>query len=463
MNTGTIVQASYRRTGISRFDGNPFIEALPPLPESKSAVLAALSNYPPIPTAKDRKKSEIVRSMEVSLLNDVVIPFPEYERAALSVATLIRERYVSCNPLHLKDRQRRYAIALKGEGNHPFPADWKSSARGHLIMSHSGMGKTTFCDAYLLGYAQLITHVEYRGKPLRCQQVAFLVLRVPHDATLKSLCLQFFEHIDGLLGTKYVRQARTVRHIAQMIQLMQKVAAAVSLGLLIIDEVQNLRSARGGAAEHMLNFFSDIIESLGISLLLLATPAVQSVIERSVRNGRKMTSMGETVLSPMRRKDPQWQVFCETYWDYSFVKNKGKLTPDLLDAWHESSGGNTAFASLAFHLAQADEIGGRETVDRASFERVSATRMAFLQPAISALRSGDPEELKQFDDLVFSPRYLALRKQLGALDRHEPRRKHEEFEDIADGGKRKRNPPSRRIIRKDLDEVEMDVEDPLAA
>jgi len=70
-------------------------------------------------------------------------------------------------------------------------------------------------------------------------------------------------------------------------------------------------------------------ERLGISLLVLATPAVQSVVEGSVRNGRKLASYGETVLRPMAKKDPQWETFCDTYWDYSFVKKKGRLCSQM--------------------------------------------------------------------------------------------------------------------------------------
>ncbi len=69
-----------------------------------------------------------------------------------------------------------------------------------------------------------------------------------------------------------------------MVLLMNQVATATSLGFIVIDDVQNLRSATGTNAESVLNVFSQIIEGLGISLLVLATPAVQTVLEK---NGRR--------------------------------------------------------------------------------------------------------------------------------------------------------------------------------
>jgi len=460
-----IIPASYIVTGVRRFADNPFIEALPPIETTKAAFLTGLSHYPPKPTATTRRAGEIVRIMELSTLSDIVVPFPEYQKAGIALATLMRDTYVARNPLTTLDRQRRHALATDGSDGLPFPANWKSSAKGHFMMAVSGMGKTTFLLAFLLRYPQVIEHTSYKGQELKCVQIAYLVLRVPHDATLKSLCVQFFEEIDRLLGTNYARQARSLRQIAPMVQLMNQVATAVSLGLLAVDEVQNLKSARSGNAEFMLNMFSEIIERLGISLLVLATPAVQAVVEGSVRNARKLASYGETVLRPMPKKDPQWDDFCDTYWDYSFVKKKGPLDRPVRDAWHDASAGNTAFASLVFMLAQRNEIGGREIIDAAAFRRAAATDLAFLQPAISALRSRDPKRLRTFDDLLFSPKYRALRKLLGAHDVLPKNTTPEEFDDIDDesahsGAASKKTKSKGRT----LDEFDGDLptEDPLA-
>lgn len=463
-----VMPASYIDSQVSRFTGNPFIEALPPIEQTKVEFLTLLSHYPPQPTADTRRAGEVVRIMELSTVNDIVFPFPEYQKAGIALATMMRETYVARNPLSVIDRQRRHALATNGSDGTPLPANWKSSAKGHFMMAVSGMGKTTFALAYLLRYPQVIAHISYKGTDLKCHQVVYVVLRVPHDATLKSLCIQFFDEIDRLLGTTYARQAHTVRNVAPMVELMNRVATAVSLGFMVVDEVQNLRSARSQNADFVLNLFSEIIERLGISLLALATPAVQSVIEGSVRNARKLASYGETVLRPMARNDAQWEEFCETYWDYSYVKNKAPLTKETLDAWHAASAGNTAFAALAFTLSQRNEIGGREVVDATAFARTAATDMAFLQPAIAALRSNTPEKLRAFDDLIFSPRYIALRKLLGAKDAVVRPTRTGEFDDCSSGDADPPATPKRRAGNSNrsspapLQNVDLPQENPLA-
>lgn len=466
MSFPRIEPAVYIPTGVRRFEGNPFIEAMPSLETSKAAFLIGLSHYPPPPTAATRKANEIVRLMELSSLNDVVFPFPEYQKAALAIATIMRDSYVSRNPFTVLDRQRRHALSTSGNDKLPFPADWKSSAKGHFMMAVSGMGKTTFANAFLLRYTQVISHDGYQGQHLKCQQIVYIVLRVPHDATLRSLCVQFFQEVDSLLNTNYVRQATALRNIAPMVQLMSTVATAVSLGFLVIDEMQNLKNARGGDANLVLNLFSEIIERLGISLLAIATPAVQSVFAGSVRNARKIASYGETVLKPMKKNDPLWQAFCETYWAYSFVRKKTPLTTATVNAWYDVSAGNTAFAALAFTLAQRNEIGGREVIDEHAFARTAATDMAFLQPAIAALKSGKPDRLRAFDDLLFSPQYRALRAALGANEPDEKRTVQSEFEDVdadshakPEGGRPKA--AKKRAADADFDGA-LPMEDPLA-
>ena len=446
MNT-EYVQAKYSDVEVSRYSGNPFIEALPPMEQSKVNILLSFIYDPDISIAEIRKKGDMDRVMELSTLDSVVFPFPEYQNAAIALSVNIRDAYVARNPITTIDRQRRHALAANSGDGLPLPLNWKSSAKGHFLMAVSGMGKTTFLNSFLIRYPQVIEHSKYHDEPLICRQLVYLVLRIPHDATLKSLCIQFFDEVDRLLHTNYARQARAFRQIAVMVQLMNEVATAVSLGFLAFDEVQNLKSARGGNAEYVLNLFSEIIERLGISIVVIATPAVQSVLESSVRNIRKIASSGETFLRPMQRNDALWEEFCDTYWKYSFVRNKGALTKQVRNAWHDASGGNTACAALAFKLSQRHEIGGREIIDVASFERTAAKEMASLQPAIAALRSGDPNKLRMYDDLLFSSRYPDLRRQAGAIESAPSAMASEEFDDVEDVAKERPKRNSRKAAK----------------
>jgi hypothetical protein len=119
--------AVYRETGVSRFSGNPFIEALPAIEQTKLEFLTLLSHYPPRPSAAARRAGEVARIMELSTVNDLVFPFPEYQKAGLALASMMRDTYVARNPLSVVDRQRRHALATGDGDGFPFPSNWKSS------------------------------------------------------------------------------------------------------------------------------------------------------------------------------------------------------------------------------------------------------------------------------------------------------------------------------------------------
>jgi hypothetical protein len=364
------------------------------------------------------------------------------------------------------DRQRRHAIATGGLDGIPLPKNWKTSAGGHIVLSATGMGKTTFFLMYLLTYPQVIRHTEFEGTPLKCLQMVYIALRVPHDATLKSLCLQFFQQVDRLLGTNYLRQAKGLRTIALMVSLMNQVATTISLGFLVVDDLQKLRHATGENAEYALNLLGDIVEQIGVSLLTVATPGVEPVVAASVANSRKIASTCPSVIEPMR--DEQFKDFCEALWPYMYVLNKGTLDRTVLKAWYKASAGNTAFAVMAFVLAQRQEIGGREIVDAAAFELVAKTKMAFLQPAIAALLKGEINDLRAFEDLIVSPKFSALCKLLGAKTSSGKPITSEEFDDLpkVKSVPEKKNKKQSRKAKKAAaaagdDEIHLPYEDPL--
>jgi len=342
--------------------------------------------------------------------------------------------------MSLTDVRRRHEIARARDVDETDTALQliESRAMGYTVVAQTGMGKTTHMLSLLKNYPQVIHHWEYNARSLVCVQITYLVLRCPHDGTLKSLCLQFFEQIDTKIGTAYYKQAVGVRGIAPMVMLMKTVATQVSLGLLVIDELQNLGVAKGATAELMLSLFSDILEKVGVSLFVLATPAVQPVLEAGVRNIRKLTSSGDLVIEPVKAGSQQWKTYTEIYWQYNFTKKHGKLTSAVKDAWYGASGGNYAFAAAAFYLAQVDAIGGTEVVDEVAFERVSKRQMAFLQPAIAALRSRNPDSLLRFDDLILKRPYEQLQSLVGhpaAKVTAHPDQRFEEELDVADGKK----------------------------
>lgn len=112
-------------------------------------------------------------------------------------------------------------------------------------------------------------------------------------------------------------------------------------------------------------------------------------------------------------------------------------------------------------LAQRNEIGGREIIDTSAFSRAAATDMAFLQPAIAALRSGDPDKLRTFDDLLFSPKYKDLRKMLGAKEPELNGGSADEFDELEDPPAEEPKQTSRKTKRPSEQPIPHDFDPPM--
>lgn len=414
LKPAVVYPAEYRKAQTRRHEGNPFIEAQPRMPEKPDEFMTGLAHTPKKPTEATRRRSVVYRLGELSTLADVVHPFPEYKKAALAVSMMARDVYIARNPIDSNDEPRRIAIA-NGTVDKPYllPDSWKSSASGYLIVSPTGTGKTTFIDSLLLRHKQVIKHENYRGTDLKCHQIVYIKISIPHDGTLKALCLAFFRKIDDLLGTRYLQQAIAVRTISQMVLLMGKVASLTSLGFIVVDEVQNLRAARGEQADFVLNLFVELIEVFGVGLVIIATPAVADVLENRVRNARKLSTKGSISFGLMARSSVEWDGYCDRMWDYTYTETKGDLNTAVRNAWYDASAGNVAFATLAFQIAQRDCIMSGTAVDEVAFQVALHTDLAFLQPAISALKSGNPDQIARFEDLILETEFDDLRDSLG--------------------------------------------------
>ena len=432
------VAARYVPTGTRRCDGNPLIEALPAMEMTKEAILDRLQFFPDKPTAADRKKSEVQRIVELGSLNDFVYGMAIYQQAGLSATVSLREALVSRHPLTVLDSQRRHAIAMGNETGLALPANWRSTAKGQMLIGITGGGKSTFGDTLLLPYKTVIVHSSYKGQPFDCKQIPVVTIRIPHDGTLRSLCLQFFGVVDAALGkAMYLPQAKGRMTIAAMALLIVEVATTISLSMLFIDEFQNLRAANSAQIEFVLNMITAIMEVAGVSVLIAGTPALESVITPDVRSNRKLITAGEYRVVPWRWKDPEMFAFMDELWARSMTKKVKKLSDPIRRAWFDCGVGNPAFMSLGFYHANATAIGGTEEIDELSFERVLNKQMAVLKPAIDAIRTNNAAALLQFDDLIFNSDRSPLLLQ--GWPKHEPAQKKEEdseeFEEVEEAAK----------------------------
>ena len=86
---------------------------------------------------------------------------------------------------------------------------------------------------------------------------------------------------------------------------------------------------------------------------------------------------------------------------YQWVRHVEPLTHEMRDLLYELTQGVTDFLAKLLILGQRYAIqSGTERLTEAVLRHVASTKMQLLQPALAALRSGDPKVMRRFDDLL---------------------------------------------------------------
>jgi hypothetical protein len=412
--------ATYREGDLPEYRGNPLIEALPPI-YSEVEVRELLKYYPVVDEAI-RTKPTHIRMHAVVNAAEFFTPLPIHLALEQQISRLIRSGYVNRNPIvpgywpgtnqAIAEIRERYK-----EGQVRPNVPHATAPRGFSFIGVSGMGKSTAMKRILALYAQIIYHSCYHGKPFTHVQITWLYLQCPRKASLSILVRTFFQALDAILGTTYHRDfvGRSRKRVEEFIPDMKNLALKHSLGVLVIDEIQNLVSAPGTSADELLNFFVEMDNEVGVPIVLVGTFKAEPVLcGNEFRRARRAAGQGDRIWERMK-EDEVWRKFARGLWKYQFVRDPVPWTKEhepteLIHALYEESQGITDVAVKVFFLAQIyvmemnSEPGEGEpplpeTLTAEVLRKASHESLRLLQPFLSALRSGNLDKINRFEDI----------------------------------------------------------------
>lgn len=392
--------ASYSEQQIKKYMNNPLIEALPPILSIEEAIKSI--EYYPDYEESEREMSSELRLHSVGTLKEFVEPIEKHISIEQKISRCIRDGYISRNPLgkeHIMKLQAiKRSIVTKNEITE---LQWEghSTANGFTIIGISGMGKSTAVERILSLCPQIIVHSKYKDKGLSFYQLPYLKLDCPEDGSLGAVCIDFFDKVDNLLGTDYRRKFTSRREtIPVMSSSMAQVATLHCIGVLVIDEIQNL-SVAGVGYERTLNYFVKLTNMLGVPVVLIGTPKATKFVSGAFREGRRGGGQGDVTWDRMEN-DEEWGYIIETMWVYQWTKVKNKLTDELRDAIYDESQGIVDIAVKLYMLAQIEVIGqGKEIITPETIRKVAKRDLKLVQKYIKALRRGNPDELGTYEDI----------------------------------------------------------------
>lgn len=417
---GSIVQAVYREPEIADYSGNPLQEALPPILSTDQLILR-LQHFPNYNDSLRRANDEVRYLLIQNAMRFFVpldIPVDLYRR----FGNLIRIGYAGRNPMARLKRVRRPPTAESfdqyTDQPDPAPDEFLSTAAGFNIAGISGVGKSFSINRTLKLFPQVIHHAEFRGRPFTHSQIVWLKIDCPFDGNPRGLCISFFKAVDSLLGTNYRADYAKKRRIqTELLSDMATVAENHYIGALVIDEIQRLSVAKSGGAELLLNFFVQLVNEIGVPVVLVGTYKALEVLSRQFSQLRRGTGQGDLIWDRMQN-DEQWQLFVKSLFRAQYTRKKfnredvEKSQPQndgsqsvpvpktLSDVLYEESQGITDLAVKMYMFAQERAIDtGKEIVTANIIRSVAKDKFAMLRDVLKAIRYEDKRALAGWDDV----------------------------------------------------------------
>ena len=396
-----IHDAHYREETLDEFRFNPLIEAMP-APFEPGDAITKLMIRPPY-CDSDRECPSSYRQLLTQRIVRLHQPMEREVDVFSRIDRCIRWGYADRNPLSPAYAAQLAAgmSASVSRGSLNYSGGYHPHTYGFSILGISGIGKSTTVESILSLYPQVIRHTEYRGIPLVMHQVSWLKIDCSCDGSLKGLCMDFFRELDDLLGTSYSEQYSSRRAtLDRMMIAMSRLCVSHNVGVLIIDEIQNLCSAQKGVPEKVLNFFVTLVNTIGVPVIMIGTPKALSILQNEFQQAKRGSGQGDALWDRMPN-DSSWDLFCRAIWTYQYTKGRIPFTAGMKDALYEEAQGIPFLAVHIYKLVQEDAIlSGEEFFSEKDFHRIASEKMGLTKPMREAMKAGKEVDLKQYIDIA---------------------------------------------------------------
>jgi len=387
---------------LSEYNGNPLIEALPPIWDDSNEVIDMLS-YSDGHDDGERQSGPRYRMHYVHRLFRYFQPLEQHLDIEERFSHCIRQGYLHRSPL-LPDYAKSLAEGHKviKSGSYVLPKAYNPTGSGFTIIGLSGVGKTSAITRILNLYPQVIVHSRYHDTPLVMKQIVWLKLDCPHDGLVKGLCMEFFESVDRAAGTNYFElYAKRSITIDVMMKIMEQIARLHCIGVLVIDEIQHLTLAKGGGSEKMLNFLVTLVNKIGIPVVLIGTTRAMEILKSEFRQARRSSGNQGDLLWDKMKNDTSWDIFVSTMWKNQWTKTIVPVNDEFKTALYYESQGIIDIAVKLYAMAQIRAIGLQtDTLTPNDFHIVASEKLGLVKPALDALRSGDEKRIAAIGDIA---------------------------------------------------------------
>jgi hypothetical protein len=221
------------KASVAAYEDNPLIEACGPILD-RTQLARHLLHLPEIPPPGADRPAYLLEHDLLGIWR-MHVPSPAGIEVAQTLDCMIRQGYVHRRPRSAATNRLLHGLPAIG-GEHA--AIQLAAAVGGV----SGVGKSEALWRALSVRPQMTVHAQFPGMRGPLAQLLWLKVDVPESGSLSDLAETLFRALDEVLGTDYwqtVRKGRIRSGVYLAAEWLAKVRIHF-LGILVIDEVQNL-------------------------------------------------------------------------------------------------------------------------------------------------------------------------------------------------------------------------------
>ena len=301
-------KAIYNDAILPEHQGNPFIEALPPkLPWEE--VMEVFSNYPDYAEDIADHPDPLVRDEYLNRIEELRQPLSEYEACFRAIERAIKKGYSAKNPFTPTTAQFLHYLVDERPDIEPRTGFFKPKGEGLTLIGESGVGKTSMLEQILSYFPSVIEHNSYKGKTLEFKkQVVWIKVDCPSNSSVRDLCEEILASLDLSLDREKTKPAGT---IGALIRQLEQNIKSNFLGMLVIDEMQNLQFKRTGGENNLLKFLHRLVNKLGVPLFFVANPPFDATLIKELKAARRAESGYHRNMSVLSKDSDSWKAFVQ--------------------------------------------------------------------------------------------------------------------------------------------------------
>ena len=285
----------------------------------------------------------------------------------------------------LRSLQKKYTKLAVQQQNENYKAIRQQEYSGILggsdsftIIGTSGVGKSSAISRSIsLIASNGILEVEQPYSRI----IPCMAVQCPFDSSVKGLLLEILRKTDEYLGSSYYLNAVRARATTDMLIGSVSQVALNHIGLLIVDEIQNVVNSRNGKS--LVGMLTQLINNSGISICMVGTPECIPFFEQAMQLARRSLGLQYKKVE----YDSFFCDFCKVVYSYQYVKQRSELTPAIIAWLYEHSGGIVSTVVSLIHDAQEIAIlNGKEILNLETLQEAYQKRITLLHGYIEPER-----------------------------------------------------------------------------